>query len=108
MEKGAPQPPEEVIGAEDVRTIVLLASDQSEDNYENRVWACALLRVMHTITHIDGGNKFAEIEKARSQIIERYSKHLFRNEDQDLCFGTKENFIVIDRVEWKYKNRDTL
>ena len=97
------QPPEEVIGAEDVRTIVLLASDQSEDNYENRVWACALLRVMHTITHIDGGNKFAEIEKARSQIIERYSKHLFRNEDQDLCFGTKENFIVIDRVEWKYK-----
>ena len=83
-------PPEELIKAHDARTILLMASDVSEENYEKRVWACALLRVMHTITHIDGGNRFVEIEKARSQIIDRYSKHLFRNENQDLCFGTKE------------------
>ena len=70
---------------------------------KNRVWACALLRVMHTITHIDGGNRFVELEKARSQIIERYSQHLFRDDNQDLCFGTRDFHTLIDRVEWKYQ-----
>ena len=42
-------PLKNLIKAHDARTILLMASDVSEENYEKRVWACALLRVMHTI-----------------------------------------------------------
>ena len=96
-------PLEELIKAHDARTILLAASDTSDDNYEKIAWACALLRVMHTITHIDGGNRFVELEKARSQIIERYSQHLFRDDNQDLCFEHEIFTLLIDRVEWKYQ-----
>ncbi|RYZ85622.1 MAG: TIGR04552 family protein, partial [Proteobacteria bacterium] len=72
-------------------------------------WACAVLRVMHTLAHIDGVAKFADVEAARTQIMNRFLKYIFRNTDGQLCFGSRETSVQLDRIEWKLrKSRESI
>ena len=66
----------------DVRELLLYASSdaatQSSDEYRN--WACAILRVVHTINHVDRDIRthyFSEIQK---QIFDRFYRYLHRDD----------------------------
>ncbi|RZA24998.1 MAG: TIGR04552 family protein [Proteobacteria bacterium] len=103
------RPPDDLLMADDARDILLAASDRRAEGALRQAWACAVLRVMHTLAHIDGVAKFADVEAARTQIMNRFLKYIFRNTDGQLCFGSREISVQLDRIEWKLrKSRESI
>jgi uncharacterized protein (TIGR04562 family) len=85
--------PRKILEVSDVRDLLLMASHQfpgqSNDTSGNnlRNWACSLLKVMHTIAHIDKDLRsphFADIQK---QIFDRFYKVVFRDDEGHLFLG---------------------
>ncbi|MDX2084432.1 MAG: TIGR04552 family protein [Candidatus Melainabacteria bacterium] len=61
----------------DVISLILLAAQPTEDSLASeRHWACAVLKVMHTLAHIRNGHRFRYFERAREQILSRFSRVL--------------------------------
>jgi uncharacterized protein (TIGR04562 family) len=88
---------------------MLAASDMRPEMATTQAWACAVLRVMHTIAHIDGVTKYADIEAARTQVMNRFLKFVFRDQDGKLRFGDRQTSVVLDRIEWKLrKSRESI
>jgi len=103
------QPPDEILNAADARSLLLMASDRSPEKQSSQLWACALLRVMHTISHIDGVQRLMNIDEARNQIKARFKNFVFKDNKQRLFLGTKDRNIEIDRIEWKdEKTRESI
>jgi len=86
----------------DLRELLLYAS--SDSNADFRHWACAILRVVHTINHIDRDIRthyFGEIQK---QILDRFYRHIHRDEDGKLYIGrSHEDPLKVDLVEFQVK-----
>jgi uncharacterized protein (TIGR04562 family) len=103
------QPPSHLLYTHDARDIILAASDLRPEVATTQAWACAVLRVMHTIAHIDGVTKYADIEAARTQVMNRFLKFVFRDQDGKLRFGDRQTSVVLDRIEWKLrKSRESI
>ena len=98
---------EEVGSCSDPRQLLVWASEESGSN--RGAWACAVLRVMHTITHIDGMTRYASLDIARDQIMKRFENHIFRDKEGTLWIGDKEEKVRIEKVEWKrHKPRESM
>jgi uncharacterized protein (TIGR04562 family) len=86
----------------DVRELLLYAS--SDANSELRNWACAVLRLVHTISHVDRDIRthyFGEIQK---QIFDRFYRHLHRDEVGQLYLGrTVDDPLRVNLVEFQVK-----
>ncbi len=103
------QPPPHLLYAHDARDILLAASDMRPEVALSQAWACAVLRVMHTIAHIEGVAKFADVEAARTQIMNRFLRFIFRDQEGKLRFGDRSSNVVLDRIEWKLrKSRESI
>jgi len=103
------QPPANLLFTHDARDILVAASDLRPEVATTQAWACAVLRVMHTIAHIDGVTKYADIEAARTQVMNRFLKFVFRDQDGKLRFGDRQTSVVLDRIEWKLrKSRESI
>jgi uncharacterized protein (TIGR04562 family) len=103
------QPPASLLFTHDARDILVAASDLRPEAATTQAWACAVLRVMHTIAHIDGVTKYADIEAARTQVMNRFLKFVFRDQDGKLRFGDRQTSVVLDRIEWKLrKSRESI
>ncbi|NRA63816.1 MAG: TIGR04552 family protein [Pseudobacteriovorax sp.] len=96
------RPPDDLLQYSDVRDIILAASDMRPDREIKQAWACSLLRVMHTIAHIEGVQRHADFRVARDQIMARFQEFIFRNSDGELRFGDKNQSIAVQDIEWKY------
>lgn len=95
----------------DVRELFLMATGNSgAHNEEDRLWAEAILKIMHTIIHIDKdprGNYFAVIQTI---IFDKIYKNLFRDEEDKLYLGEKgkEDAVPLyDFVTKSKKSRDS-
>jgi uncharacterized protein (TIGR04562 family) len=97
------RPPDDIMFCDDIRNLILFASSQSLEDREKQAWACALLRVMHTIAHIEGVYRLTDVEVAREQIIARFQKYIFRSPDGKLWFGTPAEAVELDKIEWKHQ-----
>lgn len=95
------KPPDEIIMCADVRQLIVWASGSEPENREVRVWSCAVLRVMHTIAHIEGVNKQIRVEDARSQIFNRFHEALYRDTEKNLWLGNDDAKVELEKVEWK-------
>lgn len=103
------RPPDDLLYAHDARHILLCAADTRDENSQRQAWACAMLRVMHTIAHIEGVYRLTDIDEAREQIMSRFRGFLFRDDDGHLRFGTRAASIELTRVEWKNnKSRESI
>jgi len=85
--------PRRILELTDTRELFLMANmaypGQLEDTHgtQLRNWACSLLKVVHTIAHIDKdlrASYFADIQK---QIFDRFYKTVHRDEDGQLYLG---------------------
>lgn len=101
-EKGI-RPPDEVLMCEDPRQLLMWASSLSPAERASRYWSCAILRVMHTIAHLEGVNRYISVAAARQQIMARFQKYIFRDEDKQLWFGLGPHRVKLARLEWKDK-----
>ena len=95
--------PEEILRCTDVIDLLVYASVVPSTPRERLIgyWACAVLRLMHTIGHIQGLEKFADVSEARNQIISKFQKHLFRERNGNLLLGDEVDSVELERVEWK-------
>lgn len=96
------RPPKELLECIDVRKILVWASSKDNKSGRLRAWSCAILKVMHTITHIDDVQRMSNLHTARQQVMDRFKKVIFRNNQGHLFFGDKDNHIALEKVEWKH------
>ena len=89
--------PRRILEITDVRNLFLMANlnfagqqdDSQGQNLKN--WACSILKIMHTIAHIDKDLRspyFADIQK---QIFDRFYKLVHRTQEGALFLGEKED-----------------
>ena len=90
--------PDELLDQEDVRQLLLWGSEPP--NTVRQQWVCALLRVMHTISHADSYLNRRFSRQIRRQIIDRYKPHLHIDVDK-LTLGRGKGSIPLVRFEVK-------
>ncbi len=76
--------PADLIADWDVRILIVEASTGS--GLRQR-WACAILKVMHTICHINNAILFQHFNEARKQILSRYEPVISHTEQGQVVFG---------------------
>ena len=102
------RPPDEIMFADDVRYLLLWAADRTPGAALRAAWACVVLRILHTIAHIDQ-SRDQDIETARRQIVGRFKNYIFRDPDGTLRFGTRELNVEVVSIDWKlFKSRQSI
>jgi len=103
------RPPEEILAVDDVRHFLLWAAEKPAKHRARQAWACALLRILHTIAHIEGVYRMVDLNAARDQIMRKFREHVFRAESGGLAFGRGEQHVSLHAVEWKHsKSRESI
>ena len=86
----------------DIRELLFHAS--SDSNPDLRHWACAVLRVVHTISHIDRDIRTHYFPEIQMQILDRYYRYLHRDEAGVLYLGrVAEDPLRVNLVEFQVK-----
>ncbi len=85
-----------------VNEIQKLLMDTSLDD-ERGKWACALLRVMHIISHTDNDIRLGQFSAARDQIFSRFDQFVKRIPGRKFLFSTGEKSIPLLRYYKKLR-----
>ena len=103
------RPPQEVLDCDDVAQLMVWASKVDCPTPECAPWSCAVLRVMHTIAHIESLWGLFDFDEIRAQVHSRFDEYIFEQPDGRLAFGTTENSVKLDSLLWKEaKTRDSI
>jgi uncharacterized protein (TIGR04562 family) len=101
--------PDEITECQDVRHLLIWASALGQEDTLKRVWSCAILRIMHTICHIEAVYSSVDLEVGRQQIMELFSSHILRDENGTLWLGRGDDRVELSSVEWKQrKSRESI
>src|SRR3990167_5569619 len=84
---------------EDLRSLLLWVSDEKRS--DERTWACAISRVMHTMAHTENSLNEEYFPQIRKQIIDRFQKHIFVDTNGKLYLG--EGVERIPLIRWEVK-----
>ncbi len=100
--------PSQIYRITDINELFLMAtqSGKSYEDLENKLWAEVILKVMHTILHVDKdlrSNYFPEIQK---QVFDRFYKYIFREKDS-LFFGIKGQEGAVPLLDFETKSKKT-
>lgn len=98
------QIPDEIKHVDDLRNLLLISSDHS-NNLQS--WACAVLRVMHTISHVNNDISLKFFPEIQRQILERVWSAIYVNEKGEKFFGDDETGIKIYDVDIKARKERT-
>ncbi len=74
LEPGDPHPPMEVSACEDPLQLIVWASTRPRD--AKAAWSCAVLRVMHTLFHLDHDVNLRFLPEIQAQVFAPYDRHL--------------------------------
>lgn len=87
--------------SDDIRDYLLTASDLHPRRQYDRLWCCALLKVIHAIANLEFSGKLESLSQARSQIFQRVRRHICE-ESQSLYFlHPRGEKILLTTVDWK-------
>lgn len=96
----------------DVPQLILWASQQGDRRTLESKWACAILKVLHTLVHIDNSPKLHYVRLAKEQILKAYRHVLTHDPARGGYFlhsSDKRWFVPLVNVEIKeLKSRDSL
>ncbi len=84
------RPPSEILQIVDPVRLIYQASRFSNASANVRAWSCAILRVMHTIAHIDGIQRQVDIPAAADQIEAKFRRAMFRDQSKTLFLGGRD------------------
>lgn len=94
--------PKKILELTEIRDLLLFAS--SESQVELRHWACAILRVMHTLSHVDRDMRTHYFKDIQTQILDRFYRQLHRDEHGQLYLGrTPDDHLRVNLVEFQVK-----
>jgi uncharacterized protein (TIGR04562 family) len=96
----------------DIPQLMLQASQSGEQRTPEAMWACAILKVLHTLVHIDNSPKLHYVRLAKDQILKAYRHVLTHDPARGGYFlhsSDKQRFVPLVNVEIKeLKSRDSL
>ncbi|OFZ81805.1 MAG: hypothetical protein A2583_11060 [Bdellovibrionales bacterium RIFOXYD1_FULL_53_11] len=102
--------PKRILELVDIRELFLMASlklfnpPNEAQGIQLRNWACAILKVMHTIAHIDQDIRTTYFADIQTQIFDRYYKVIHRDSDGQLYLGEREDDqFRVDLVKFETK-----
>lgn len=99
--------PTEILCNDDVIDLLILASEKEKSL--TQAWACAVLRVAHTITHVENDLAKSFMPGIKNQIYKRFSKHLNGNSSSGYFLGKGDEAIKLKLFEIKNdKSRDSI
>lgn len=99
--------PSEIERVHDVRDLLVWASSYA--NAERQAWSCAVLRVMHTIIHIDNAMRIESFPEIKRQILDRFKQNIHEDEAGQPVLGTGTLAVPLYGVFYKEeKSRDSL
>jgi len=97
--------PSELRDIQDIPEFLLLASHPNP----LQQWACALLRVMHTISHANHAVRSPFYKEIQKQILERYRQHVHEDENGRLFLGRGLLGVPLETIELREeKSRPSL
>lgn len=85
--------PDEVRLCPDIR-LLLQWTNLRARNKDLHMWACAVLKVMHTILHLENDFLYDYFQEARSQIFQRFHGHLYIDEKNMIYLGKDRNEFI--------------
>jgi uncharacterized protein (TIGR04562 family) len=92
--------PKEIREEKDVRNLLMIASDHLN---KMQLWACAILRVMHTISHINNDISLKFFPEIQRQILDKIWSAININSKGEKYFGDEETGIKIHDIDIKAK-----
>lgn len=100
--------PNAIMMITDISDLFLLATGNKENSTrEEELWAEVILKVMHTILHVDKDLRSSYFSEIQTQIFDRFYKYVFREGD-DLFFAkSKKEKIKIPLIEFETKSKKT-
>jgi uncharacterized protein (TIGR04562 family) len=80
----------------DIYSLLQMAtsSSQEKDDVLQQKWACALLRVMHTIYHLEDDIRFQYIHQIQEKIISKIKKYIHYDKSGQMYLGHEGNKVV--------------
>ncbi len=83
--------PRKILEITDINQLFLMAGEYNPSGDvhfgHTAYWACSIIKIMHTIAHMDkdfGANYFADIQK---QILDRFYKYIYNDPEEGLFLG---------------------
>ncbi len=100
--------PAEVERPQDLVDLLMWASSPERDSLQ--MWSCAVLRVMHTVSHLNHTIRSEFYHEIKRQILDRFSHHIFKDgETGRLSLGRGPEAVPLEGVYFKEdKSRDSL
>jgi len=92
--------PKELKEEPDLRNLLLLASDTE---HEHQAWACAILRIMHTISHVNNDISLKFFPEIQKQILTKIWSAVYVNNNGEKFFGEDETGIKVYDIDIKVK-----
>ncbi len=103
------QPPDDVLMCYDPCELLVWACDRAPEFTNRRIWSCALLRVMHTIAHIEGAFRYSNLEVARDEIIGRIQTIITHDEQGSTWIKNGGYSVKLHKMDWKIqKSRESI
>ncbi|MCF8058224.1 MAG: TIGR04552 family protein [Bacteriovoracaceae bacterium] len=92
----------------DISDLFLMATGNKDDSTrEETLWAEIVLKVMHTILHVDKDLRSSYFSEIQTQIFDRFYKYVFRD-GEDLFFSqSKKSNNRIPLIEFETKSKKT-
>lgn len=90
-----------------INDLFKIASNSSQANREERLWAEIIFKVMHTIVHVDKDIRSNYFSAIQTQIFDRFYKCVFRDENDRLFLGTKGDGDSVSLVNFETKAKKT-
>lgn len=99
--------PDEISAPSDLTDLLLLSSDS--DNTVYRAWACAVLRVMHTISHANLAARTPYFRDVQEQILGPFRNHIFPSPEEPKSLGKGPSSVPLKAAFFKRrKSRESL
>jgi uncharacterized protein (TIGR04562 family) len=86
--------PRQFLELSDIRLLFNWASDKSLDQAVRARWACAILRVMHAISHLDKDLRHEFFPEIQKQIFDRFYKEVHTVEGQIYLGNPKDRHAI--------------
>lgn len=99
--------PESILTITEVSQLFLMSSGSEQYSQEEKLWAEVVLKVMHTILHADKDLRSNYFSVIQTQIFDKFYKHIFRDEADQLFLGDPSEQESIPLLEFETKSKKT-
>lgn len=90
----------------DLRELLFFSADKSFEFSNRQRWACSILRVMHTISHLDKDLRHEYYATIQQQILDRFYKEI-HNVEGKLYLGDPKSSLSVELIKFETKPRKT-